>query len=217
MSGGGGSSTQAGGAAPTALFNAENTSFGNIPFYGINQAQGNAFNSINNSTASTAGQGQNLANQATSAYQAGQDPQNALFAKQFQQQQDQQNATNAMNGVAGTPYGAALTTQGNQNFDLNWQNQQLQRENTAANTASTLLGSGTSAQQQTIQDWLNYVLGNTTNASTALGLQNNTYADALGAAGLTNQAQQQSSALNSSSLAGLGSLVGSLAKLGLAS
>lgn len=79
------------------------------------------------------------------ALQQGFDPQNALFNKLFQQQQDQSRAENAASGVATTPYGAALATQGDQNFDLAWQQQQLQRQATGANTASQLAGAGMGA------------------------------------------------------------------------
>lgn len=209
MSGGSGG-TAAGGAAPTNLLTAENNIFG-APGAGAAQAQTGALQGIGN-TQNTAATGNALASQATGAYQAGQDPQNALFAKQFQQQQDQSNAVNAQNGVAGTPYGAALTTEGNQNFDLNWQNQQLGRENTAANTASTLLSAGAAPQQQTIQDFLSYFLGNTSNSSAYTGAANQTYANALGGAGLNNTAAQQSNAGITGALGGLGSLGGSLLK-----
>lgn len=72
------------------------------------------------------------------ALQQGFDPQSALFNYLYGQQQNQGNAVNAQSGVGNTPYGAGLQNQNLQNFDLNWQNQQLQRQNTAANTAGTL-------------------------------------------------------------------------------
>lgn len=60
--------------------------------------------------------------------QTGFDPQNALYDRSFQQQQDQTNAANAMNGVAGSPFAAGLDTQANQNFNIDWQNNQLNRQ-----------------------------------------------------------------------------------------
>ena len=79
------------------------------------------------------------ANQAlTNAF----DPQQALFAQQFQRQQDQSNAVNAMSGVATTPYGAGLTQQNNQNFDIAWQQAQLANQAQGAQTASTLQSTG---------------------------------------------------------------------------
>lgn len=60
--------------------------------------------------------------------QTGFDPQNALYNQQQQQNLDQQNAIQSMNGTAGSPYGAGLTSQSNQNFNINWQQQQLARQ-----------------------------------------------------------------------------------------
>lgn len=68
------------------------------------------------------------------------DPQNALYSKLQQQNTDQTNAQNSMSGVASTPYGAGLADQSNQNFNLAWQNNELQRASTAAQGAGSLLG-----------------------------------------------------------------------------
>ncbi len=72
--------------------------------------------------------------------QQGFDPQNALFNQLFNQQQQQGLASQAAAGVANTPYGAGLSQQGNQNFDIAWQNQQLARQGQAAQNASQLVG-----------------------------------------------------------------------------
>lgn len=72
--------------------------------------------------------------------QTGFDPQNALYNRSYQQNMDQTNAINAMNGVAGSPYGAGLATQSNQNFNIDWQNQQLGRQNTALGAYNNSLG-----------------------------------------------------------------------------
>lgn len=265
MSGGSSGGTQAGGsAAPFAggVSEAQSAFSPTFPFPNTGQAASSALGGIsglntnpaaNYGTAGYVGQqlqsygnnlansGQDLGTQALGAWQAGQDPQNALFAKQFQQQQDQSNAVNAMSGVASTPYGAALTTQGNQNFDLNWQNQQLQRENTAANTASTLLGAGGNAigqgasaatsglnigqsidtqqynaQQQQIQDFLQYIGASGTNASQYLSALQGLLGGAVNQASVTNTGAQESNAANAASLGGLGSLLGGAGKLALA-
>jgi hypothetical protein len=84
------------------------------------------------------------------------DPQRALYNQQQQQNQDQGNAINAQNGVAGSPFGAGLSAQNNQNFNLNWQNQQLGRQTqglsaydsaatTAAGNMATLTNAGSGA------------------------------------------------------------------------
>lgn len=84
---------------------------------------------------------------ATQTLQTGFDPQHQLYNQQFQQNTDQTRATEAAQGVAGTPYGAGLETKSNQDFDLNWQNAQLGRQQTAAGTAGSLLGSAGGAAQ----------------------------------------------------------------------
>src|ERR1700677_979675 len=56
------------------------------------------------------------------------DPQSALYNQQYAQTIDQQNALNAMSSVSGSPYGAGVTGTAAQNFNMNWQNQQLARQ-----------------------------------------------------------------------------------------
>lgn len=56
------------------------------------------------------------------------DPQNALYNRTYQQTMDQQNAINAMYGVSGSPYGAGVAGQTSSNFNIDWQNAQLQRQ-----------------------------------------------------------------------------------------
>ena len=67
------------------------------------------------------------------------DPQNALYSQLQNQNQQQNLAMLGQSGVAGTPYGAGLVNQNNQNFDINWQNQQLQRMTQGAQGAGTLI------------------------------------------------------------------------------
>jgi hypothetical protein len=56
------------------------------------------------------------------------DPQGALYDRTMQSTLDTQNAINAMNGVSGSGYGAGLTGDAARNFNIDWQNNQLQRE-----------------------------------------------------------------------------------------
>jgi len=155
---------------------------------------------------------------------AGFDPQQALYNQQYQQQLDQQNAINAMNGVAGTPYGAGVSGQEANNFNLNWQNNLLSREATAAGAYGGLVNTGVSGYdsllsgatgaQSTLQNTgtgaytslansqvgnLNTLYGGAGNAyTTASGLQNQGL-QALTAAGQTqNQTylQQQQAMLD---------------------
>lgn len=60
--------------------------------------------------------------------QTGFDPQNALYNRTFQQNQQQNLASEEAQGVGSSPYGAGLTNQANENFNIDWQNQQLQRQ-----------------------------------------------------------------------------------------
>jgi len=156
---------------------------------------------------------------ANSLYGAGQgilqqgfDPQSALFDRSQQQLLDQSNAVNAMSGIAGSPYAAGTTAKALGDFDINWQNQQLQRQATAAGAASPLFqaapqlayGSG----QMPSQTYMSQI-GNVLNALNAQGAAGSLGASAFpsllsGAAGGLGQAQSL-----------LGSSIGGLASSGL--
>lgn len=194
-------------------------------FGGINNLNTNPSGSYNSGASTGAGSaltttGTSVLPYVSSTLASGFDPQNALYAKLFQQQQDQSRAQQAQSGVATTPYGAGIIDQNNQNFDINWQNQQLQRQGQAASNANTLIGgastgatSGTSVgqsvpgfqnqqQQQAISDFLAYLQGGTgaSNASTSqYGAESSA---ALGQQGVTNQG-----------IAGLGQLAGGIGSL----
>ena len=83
--------------------------------------------------------GQTTLPYAQQIFQTAFDPQNALYNQQLQQTRDQSNVNNAQAGVAETPYGAGLTNQATTNFNIDWLNNQLQRETTGANAASPLM------------------------------------------------------------------------------
>jgi hypothetical protein len=68
------------------------------------------------------------------------DPQNALYARTAQQVQDQIRAGEAARGIAMTPYGAGLENQGMSNFNIDWQNNLLNRQAQAAQAAGGLFG-----------------------------------------------------------------------------
>src|SRR5215475_428817 len=55
------------------------------------------------------------------------DPQQALYQRTAQQVQDQQRAALAASGVAGTPYGAGVQGKTMSDFNIDWQNNLLQR------------------------------------------------------------------------------------------
>lgn len=77
---------------------------------------------------------------ATQALQTGFDPQNALYAQAYQANNDAVNSGLAARGLATTPYGAGVQNTADQQFNTNWLQTALQRQQTGASTASTLQG-----------------------------------------------------------------------------
>lgn len=68
------------------------------------------------------------------------DPQDALYNRTLQQLQDQTRASEAVRGIATSPVGASLENQNLENFNIDWQNNQLGRETqglTDANSNNT--------------------------------------------------------------------------------
>ena len=89
------------------------------------------------------------------------DPQQALYARTAQQTQDQQRAALAASGIGGTPYGAGVEGQTMNNFNIDWQNNMLQRALSGAQGAGNLqgaigqgLGTGAGLQSGGIQEYL---------------------------------------------------------------
>lgn len=72
---------------------------------------------------------QSLGQYAPGIAEAAFDPQNAIYNQMYGQNMDQTNAINAQSGVAGSPFGAGLSAQSGQNFNLNWEAQRQAREN----------------------------------------------------------------------------------------
>jgi hypothetical protein len=95
-----------------------------------------------------AGAGASLIPYASQVMQSGFDPQQALYNQQFQQNVDQTRAGEAARGIATSPYGAGLENQSNQNFNMNWENQQLARQAQAAGAAGGLVNQGVGAMGQ---------------------------------------------------------------------
>ena len=75
------------------------------------------------------------------------DPQQQLYNQSLAQTQAQQNAANAQSGVGTSPYGAGLQDQNLQNFNIGWQNQQLNRQTQGLGAAGTALGQAGSLAQ----------------------------------------------------------------------
>jgi hypothetical protein len=89
-----------------------------------------------------AGAGMNLMPYASQIMNTGFDPQQALYNRTAQQVQDQTRAGEAARGIATSPYGAGLENQAMSNFNIDWQNQQLGRQATAAGAAGGLTQQG---------------------------------------------------------------------------
>lgn len=68
----------------------------------------------------------------------GMDPQSQLYNRTLQQVQDQTRAAEGARGIQTTPYGAGLEADQLRNFNIDWQNQQLNRQTQAAGAAGQL-------------------------------------------------------------------------------
>lgn len=158
------------GAANSAFSNIGNfaNTFGNLGQSTLPNAQ-NIFNSLyGNPFASMAQTGANTAagmgtTAATNAFNTGGaltsagtgllpyatqimntafDPQQSLYNSTLNQVQQQANAQNVASGVSTTPYGASVAGADIGNFNVNWQNQQLQRQALGAQAAGGLVNTG---------------------------------------------------------------------------
>jgi hypothetical protein len=77
-----------------------------------------------------------IASMLTTAF----DPQQALYNRTLQQVTDQTRAGEATRGVADTPFGAAAEGNALSNFNIDWQNQQLQRQESGLGSATGAYG-----------------------------------------------------------------------------
>lgn len=68
------------------------------------------------------------------------DPERALYKKGQADTLDYANVTNAQAGLGGTPYGSRVASGALTNYDLNWQDRQLGRQEKALPIADTALG-----------------------------------------------------------------------------
>ena len=91
-----------------------------------------------NTGAGQIGTGNSLVPYAQNILQTGVDPMQNVYNQQYALNQNQANVQNAMSGVANTPYGAGVTNQADQNFNINWQNNLLNRQTQAAQAAGAL-------------------------------------------------------------------------------
>lgn len=80
-----------------------------------------------------------------SIWNVAQDPQNALYNRMLRQITDQTNAQQAARGITNSGYGAGLANQNIRDFNIDWQNQQLNRQIAGAGAmgnANTNAGAG---------------------------------------------------------------------------
>lgn len=89
--------------------------------------------------------GQGMLPYAQSILQTGFDPQGALYDRTLQQTTDQARAGLAARGLTMSPYGAGVENKALSDFNIDWQNQQLNRQNTAAQGAGYLTNSAGNA------------------------------------------------------------------------
>jgi len=94
---------------------------------GLAGLAGQAGNVMGQQAGMNFGQQQNLQNAGNALMYTAMDPQQALYNRTAQQVQDQSNATNSMYGLGQSGLGAGITGQNMSNFNIDWQNQQLQR------------------------------------------------------------------------------------------
>jgi hypothetical protein len=91
--------------------------------------------------------GQSITPYAQQVFQTSMDPQGQLYNWLQNQNMQQTNAQNAASGVGTTPYGAAVADQSNMLFNINWQNQQLQRQIQGLQAGAGALQTGAGIEQ----------------------------------------------------------------------
>lgn len=91
------------------------------------------------------GAGANLLPYSQSILNTGFDPQNALYDRTAQQLTDQTRAGLSARGLGMSPYGAGVENKALSDFNIDWQNNLLNRQNTAAQGAGYLTNSAGNA------------------------------------------------------------------------
>lgn len=102
-------------------------------------------------SASLSGFSSSLIPYASQIGQTAFDPQNALYARSLAETQAQQRAGQSARGVAMSPYGASLENKALSDFNIDWQNQQLDRQTQGASAMGGLLGNVGSGYGQALQ------------------------------------------------------------------
>jgi len=92
------------------------------------------------------GAGQSFMPWGNQILQTGFDPQNALYSRTADQTSQQARAGLAARGLNSSPYGAGVEAGAMNNFNIDWQNQQLQRQISAAGGAGNVFQTGAGLQ-----------------------------------------------------------------------
>lgn len=115
----------------------------NNPYAAMFQGGGNAAAGYGaNAAGAAAGGGDYLSQLAHAIGMNAFDPQNALYARTQQQVQEQTRAGNEARGLNSTPYGAGVENKSMGDFNIDWQNNQLQRMIGGGGAAGNLMNSG---------------------------------------------------------------------------
>ncbi len=164
--------------------------------------------------AATQGYNANLMGSAGQTLNTAYDPQQALYNRSYQQMQEQANAINAQNGVAGSPFGAGLSAQDSGNFNIDWQNAQLQRQIAALGAYGTAAGTATGDVNSTLgqgaSDYTNLSTGAVNNYTGLTSNATNNFTNLLGAgsSALNSGISTGTAALNNGINTGVGALTG---------
>lgn len=98
----------------------------------------------------TQGYNANLMGAANQTLNTAYDPQQALYNRSYQQMLEQTNAINAQNGVTGSPFAAGVGAENANNFNIDWQNAQLARQEGALGAYGTAAGTATGDVNSTL-------------------------------------------------------------------
>jgi hypothetical protein len=178
-------------------------------------------------------QGQNMFGAGNAALNMAFDPQSALYNRTAQRIQDQTRASQAARGIQTTPYGAGLENQAMSDFNIDWENNLLNRAATGIQAGSTAYGSGINTMQggygmaSSVPSFMQTYLGNMQNLGTqafnpqAQGAQLYSNLFGVGTAAQQNAYQQQLAQFQQNQAAqqgfwgGIGKLGGNLAEMAM--
>ena len=142
------------------------------------------------------GFGTQLTGMGNRLYSSAFDPENALRRRMQQQTMDQANVLNSQYGLDSSPYGAGVAGADLRNFNIDWQNQQLQRELSAAPTIAGDWASGAAAPYEASRSIAADRMGALKDYANLSNMPIEDYLQYVGAGNQAAQTQQQAYALN---------------------